>query len=172
MNLVVLAGLLAALVASVPALAQAEDTKEGGDQPKATTAADQVKAEAGDKSSGNAEKAEGDSTESKYPPFDKVIKDAKTYSGLFKLYEKDNTLYAELGSGQFDKDFIVLISIAKGIGQTPLLGGMSWGFGDERAAAPNRRQSISPTRIAFSSACRSPPPRRAAVCSSISRRFS
>ena len=127
---VALTGFVAALCSLAPSWARAEDPKEGGDKPAAATASDQIKAEAGKAEEGEAKKEE-ESEPPKYPPFAKVTKDAKTYSGLFKLYEKDETLYAELGAGQLDKDFIVLISIAKGIGQTPLLGGMSWGFGDD-----------------------------------------
>ena len=38
-----------------------------------------------------------------------------------------------LSSGQLYRDFIVLISIARGIGEPHmgLIGGMSWGFGDD-----------------------------------------
>ena len=32
---------------------------------------------------------------------------------------------------QLNRDFIVLITIARGIGQKPILGGFSWGFGDD-----------------------------------------
>lgn len=127
-----LAGLCAVSFSFAPGWAQAEDAKEGGDKsekPVAATPTDQIKAEAGDKA--EAEKKEAESEPPKYPPFAKVIKDAKTYSGLITLHEKDDTLYAELGSGQLNKDFIILISIAKGIGQSPLLGGFSWGFGDD-----------------------------------------
>ncbi|MBX3413460.1 MAG: zinc-dependent metalloprotease [Pirellulales bacterium] len=69
----------------------------------------------------------------KYPPFADVMKDAKPTAdpSLIKLYQKDGKLLAELKSNHFDRDFIVLISIAKGIGEGDLLGGMSWGFGDD-----------------------------------------
>ncbi len=67
----------------------------------------------------------------KYPPFSMVLKDAKAISGLLPLHLRENTLFAELNSGHFNRDYIVVISIAKGIGQSPLLGGMSWGFGDD-----------------------------------------
>ena len=30
-----------------------------------------------------------------------------------------------------NRDYIVLITIARGIGQTPIVGGISWGFGDD-----------------------------------------
>lgn len=61
----------------------------------------------------------------------KLLKDAKKVSGLFTLYKKENRLYAELKRGDYDNEYIVLISIARGIGRRPLLGGMTWGFGDD-----------------------------------------
>jgi hypothetical protein len=68
---------------------------------------------------------------SKDRPYADVIKDHETIDGLIKLHRKGNQLLGELGSRQLDKDFIVLISIAKGIGRGAILGGMSWGFGDD-----------------------------------------
>lgn len=69
----------------------------------------------------------------KYPPFADVMKEAKPTAdpSLIKLYQKGEKLYAELNSSHFNRDFIVLISIARGIGEGPILGGMSWGFGDD-----------------------------------------
>lgn len=67
----------------------------------------------------------------KYRPYEDVIKDAKTESGLIKLHRKGGTLYGEISPSQLNRDFIVVISIAKGIGRQPLYGGMSWGFGDD-----------------------------------------
>ncbi len=67
----------------------------------------------------------------KHPPFATLLKDAKTTEGLIRLHRKDDKLYGELSSGHFDKDFIVAIAIARGIGEQPLLGGMTWGFGDD-----------------------------------------
>lgn len=69
--------------------------------------------------------------ESKKPAFAEVLKDAKTIDGLIDLHRKDGRLYAEIASNQFNKDFIVLIAIARGIGEGQLLGGMTWGFGDD-----------------------------------------
>ena len=69
--------------------------------------------------------------ESKYPPVSKVLKDTKQVDGLIKLHYSDTKLLAELSPGDLDKDHIVLITIAKGIGQRPLLAGFSWGFGDD-----------------------------------------
>ena len=67
----------------------------------------------------------------KYPPLATVTKDTKKIAGLLTLYQGDTKLLAELKPGDLDKDFIVLITIARGIGQTPVLGGFSWGFGDD-----------------------------------------
>jgi hypothetical protein len=67
----------------------------------------------------------------KYRPYSEVLKDAKKIDGLITLHHKDDKLYAELGPKQLNKDYIVLITIARGIGQRPLIGGFSWGFGDD-----------------------------------------
>ena len=63
--------------------------------------------------------------------YNNLIKDAKVQSGLIKLIQKDGSVYAELTSGNLNKDYIIITSIARGIGQGSLLGGMSWGFGDD-----------------------------------------
>lgn len=67
----------------------------------------------------------------KKPDYSDVLKDAKTVEGLIKLHRKDGKLYGEVATSQLNKDFIVLIAIAKGIGEGQLLGGMTWGFGDD-----------------------------------------
>ena len=56
---------------------------------------------------------------------------SRSIDGLIKMHRKGNRLLAELTSSHLNQDFIVLISIAKGIGRGQLLGGMSWGFGDD-----------------------------------------
>ena len=65
------------------------------------------------------------------PSHEVVLKEAKPIEGLIPLYRKENRLYAELGSGNYQDEYMVLIAIARGIGQRPLLGGYSWGFGDD-----------------------------------------
>ena len=61
-----------------------------------------------------------------------ILKDSKPVSGLMTLYQKGGSLIGELGpGGEYNSEYIVLISIARGIGQGQLLGGMSWGFGDD-----------------------------------------
>ncbi len=60
-----------------------------------------------------------------------LIKDAKTQTGLIKTHQKEGKVYLEIASGNMNKDYIVAISIARGIAQGSLLGGMTWGFGDD-----------------------------------------
>jgi hypothetical protein len=60
-----------------------------------------------------------------------LLKDATKLSGLFPLWRKDDKLYAELPDSLLGKEFFVLTSIARGIGERSLLGGMSLGFGDD-----------------------------------------
>ena len=82
-----------------------------------------AEASATSKSSSSSKSAE---EKPKYPPASKVLKDTKAIDGLIKLHQSDTKLFAELKSSDLDKDHIVLITIAKGIGQAPLLGGFSW----------------------------------------------
>ena len=67
----------------------------------------------------------------KYPPYAELLADSQAIEGLIKLHRKDMKLYGELSPGDLNKDLIVIIAIARGIGEKPLLGGMSWGFGDD-----------------------------------------
>ncbi len=71
------------------------------------------------------------SSSTSLPPYSKVLEGAKATDGLLKLHQKGTKLYAELSSGNLNKDYIVLISIARGMGETPLIGGMSWSMGDD-----------------------------------------
>lgn len=50
---------------------------------------------------------------------------------MWNLWHKDQQLLAEISSSHLNKNFIVLTSIARGISQGMVLGGMSWGFGDD-----------------------------------------
>ena len=60
-----------------------------------------------------------------------LLKDATKLPGLIPLHRKDDKLYAELSDSLLGKEFFVLTSIARGIGERSLLGGMSIGFGDD-----------------------------------------
>ncbi len=64
-------------------------------------------------------------------PFAVLLKDATRLPGLITLHQKEGKVYAELPTGLLGKEFFVSISIARGIGDRYLLGGMSWGFGDD-----------------------------------------
>lgn len=65
------------------------------------------------------------------PPYAGVLKDAQPIEGLLRTYRPGNQLIAEFAEGDYGQEYLVLVSIAKGIGQNPLVGGMSWGFGDD-----------------------------------------
>ncbi|NDC63067.1 MAG: DUF5117 domain-containing protein [Planctomycetia bacterium] len=72
----------------------------------------------------------GDAKNSK-PAFAVLLKDATRLAGLIPLYRKDDKVYAELADAMLGREFFVLISIARGIGERSVLGGMSWGDGDD-----------------------------------------
>jgi hypothetical protein len=78
-----------------------------------------------------ASETPADKPKPKYPPYAELLKDTQKMEGLITLHRKDETLFAEIGPRQLDRDYIVLITIARGIGQTPIVGGFSWGFGDD-----------------------------------------
>jgi hypothetical protein len=66
-------------------------------------------------------------TEKKYEDFDKVVKGAKIYEGLFRLHHKDENLFVEIRPDQLDKPFLCPIAIARGAG----LGGYTLNFDDQ-----------------------------------------
>jgi hypothetical protein len=106
-----------------------DDAKQDGDKQQSNGARKDEDTQAKSQAKPAAESAK---PKSKYPPYDEFLKDAeKQPDGLIKLWRKDDHLLAEVGSQQLDRDYIVLITIARGIGQTPILGGFSWGFGDD-----------------------------------------
>ncbi len=136
---------LCALVAALPLCAMAEAPADGsGEEP--AKAADQAEEEkplpvsaSGDREAGTAASTSsssgpsvsgGSSGKSKVK-YEDLVKDSKTVEGLIKLYRKDEKLYGEITSALRDTDLIVPVSIARGIGERPLLGGMTWGFGDD-----------------------------------------
>jgi Met-zincin/Domain of unknown function (DUF5117) len=65
------------------------------------------------------------------PPYAPFLKDAPPIPGILTLYRRGNSLFVELGPQDYGSEYIVLISISRGIAQDPLIGGMSWGFGDD-----------------------------------------
>src|SRR5215469_11032237 len=63
----------------------------------------------------------------KFEDFDKLVKGAEESNGLFKLYHKDEHLYAEIKPDQLDKPFLCPIAIARGAG----LGGYTLNFDEQ-----------------------------------------
>jgi len=63
--------------------------------------------------------------------FTHLIEDATKIDGMIPLYRQGERLLAALRPDDFDSDLIILITIARGIGQRPLVGGTSWDFGDD-----------------------------------------
>jgi hypothetical protein len=63
----------------------------------------------------------------KFEDLDKLVKGAKEYDGLFKLYQKDENLYAEIRQDQLDKPLLCPIAIARGAG----LGGYTLNFDEQ-----------------------------------------
>ncbi|MDA7976291.1 MAG: zinc-dependent metalloprotease [Pirellulales bacterium] len=70
-------------------------------------------------------------TSSSTSSFTSAIKDSKRIEGLLPLYMKEDKLLIEVPQKQLGKEFFISISIAQGIGSRSLLGGMSWGDGDD-----------------------------------------
>ncbi len=63
----------------------------------------------------------------KFPDFDSVVKGGKEIDGLFKLWHKNDEVYAELRPDQLNHPFLCPIAIARGIGQ----GGHTLNFDEE-----------------------------------------
>ena len=50
---------------------------------------------------------------------------------LWTLFHDEQRLLAEIPKAKLGKDYIVITSIARGISSGDVIGGMSWGFGDD-----------------------------------------
>jgi hypothetical protein len=64
-------------------------------------------------------------------PFEQMTTGMKKVDGLWTLYHKDQQLLVEISPAHLNQNFIVLTSIARGISAGQVLGGMTWGFGDD-----------------------------------------
>ena len=60
-----------------------------------------------------------------YEDFSKVTEDSKKYEGYFTLYQKKENLYCEIKPSQLNKPFLLMASIARGIGSGYILSGMT-----------------------------------------------
>ncbi|MFM8709263.1 MAG: DUF5117 domain-containing protein, partial [Planctomycetia bacterium] len=119
--------LMAALTLGAGLAARADEAPTKAADPKAEPAAPPAQKPAETKPAAEPA-AEGKGGK---PPFAVLLKDATKVSGLIPLWKKDDKVYAELTESLLGKEFFVLISIARGIGDRFLLGGMSLGFGDD-----------------------------------------
>jgi hypothetical protein len=68
-----------------------------------------------------------DSPEKKFAKFEDLVKGAKEYEGLFKLYLKGEHLYAEILPHQFDTPLLCPIAIARGMA----MGGYTLNFDEQ-----------------------------------------
>ena len=68
---------------------------------------------------------------SDYRAFEYVAPDATRLGGPIATYTQKESLFWEITPSQFDVDYIMVISIARGIGEDALYGGQSWDFGDD-----------------------------------------
>src|SRR5262249_49765571 len=58
----------------------------------------------------------GQPPEKKFEDFDRVVKGTRELEGLFHLYTRDDAVFMEIRSDQFDKPFLCPIAIAHGLG--------------------------------------------------------
>ncbi len=65
------------------------------------------------------------------PKFDQFVEGKTKVPGMWTLYHKDQTLLAEIRPDLIGREFIVLPTIAKGISQRSIIGGMTWSTGDD-----------------------------------------
>lgn len=63
--------------------------------------------------------------------FDQLIDKKKKVEGMWTIYHNDQQLLVDFSNDALKKEYIILPSIARGISQGLVLGGMSWGFGDD-----------------------------------------
>ena len=59
--------------------------------------------------------------------FDAAVTGAKKVEGLWTMYHKDQQILVDLKQMQLGQDFLMLSSIARGVSQGQVLGGMTWG---------------------------------------------
>ncbi len=105
------------------------------DAPSSAVTADRSEDDDSDSSTGpkgakGVEKGSGPA-QPEYAALLKDHTDPINKEGMLPVYQTEDRVYAELSASHYNTEFIVLISIARGIGHRPFLGGMSWGFGDD-----------------------------------------
>lgn len=61
-----------------------------------------------------------------FQPIADVVKDAEKSDGFLTLYRSKDKLWMEISESNFEKPFMMSVSIAKGIAQGDLVAGMTW----------------------------------------------
>ncbi len=84
-----------------------------------------------EKAAESKEKSSTDSKSKSAKKLDDLVKDMTKHEGMWTCYSKDQKLLVDLKTKDLNKDYIILTSIAQGISRGMVLGGMSWGFGDD-----------------------------------------
>lgn len=72
--------------------------------------------------------AQEEKAKSKY---DQLIEKKTKLTGMWTLFYNDQQILVELSPTALKQEYIVLPSISRGISRGDVLGGMSWGFGDD-----------------------------------------
>ncbi len=63
--------------------------------------------------------------------FDMLTDGMTKVDGMWTMYHKNQRLLVDLKSSDLNKEYLLSTSIARGIGAGSVLGGMTWGFGDD-----------------------------------------
>ncbi|MBR5243151.1 MAG: DUF5117 domain-containing protein, partial [Thermoguttaceae bacterium] len=66
-----------------------------------------------------------------YRSFESIAPGASRLGGPITTYVQKDNLYWEITPAQLGVDYIMVISIARGIGESELYGGQSWNFGND-----------------------------------------
>ena len=112
---------------SAAAMGQDSKTKDKP-KPSPSKTKDEVAATSSPSSSASAKPAAAPAPAAAHV---RLLKDFKKVDGMIPLYYKGSQMYAEFSGSHYGPEYIILMSIAKGIGQGDLLGGFSWGLGDD-----------------------------------------
>jgi hypothetical protein len=68
-----------------------------------------------------------DATAAAASKFDQLIKGTKKVEGLWTIYFKDQQVLVDLKQNQLSQDYLMLSSIARGVSQGRVIGGIMWG---------------------------------------------
>lgn len=63
--------------------------------------------------------------------FDQLIEKKQKLSGMWTIYHSDQQMLVELSPAALKQEYIMVPAISRGISRGDVLGGMTWGFGDD-----------------------------------------